>query len=573
MQFKEQNQKRFEIFKMHRDWHRDNFGIDGSWKGPFTRNGVENAREWLWHAMAFLAGDEDDIKLGNIIIRATPNVPNHFNSVTGIQILLRYSDQLEDESVSHLRTIISDGIAENIDYSLGITGLNNFSSLRALFFLCASQLFETYPVPYKMHSPIPEVYNCIRLRRFGLNLLQLIEDQLDRTILAEEFNSPTYSPISLLAMAEIVNLIDYTPAVESAARIERRLWQEVLAFHHPKLYHTSGPYARGYMIDSVGHGSNWKVLCAFLGIDANVSVQKLLYPPQHGQIIHHDGDVPYQQAEVCWYVLPEYHIPRDLLEAFNTRAFPYSYQGAYEWYGHGFKTSDGRIILNVEGDFCNSGGKGFATCYQTDNFSIGSMSESYTGHNHPCQIVYRLAEITGLPGTTRSVTTNMLTQSFPEFISNELGDKVPPVVFMNNGQFKTTQDANRVSGIVHPHHWAALTTNIGHKQPGCDEISFNMFISEHLPLDRSVEKATLNGEVFAEKMISADGDQAEFVIEDATVKISCRLKVPDAKFRLFHHGGFLRCSAILYEGSPRTFTPEELEKFTVEFSITAENRS
>lgn len=570
----EQNHRRVEIFRVHRNWHRDNFGIDGHWKGPLSRNGVDNAREWLWHAMAFLAGNEADIKLGNIIIRATPNVPNHFSSIAGIHILLRYSDQLENESVSRLRAIIFDSIAENVDYSLSITGLNNFSAMRAMFFLGAAQLFETYQVPYKMHSPVPEVYNCVRLRRFGVNLLRLIEAQFDRADLAEEFNSPTYSPLSLMAIAEIVNLIDYAPAIESAARIERRLWREMLAFHHPRLYHASGPYSRAYMVDSVGHGANWKILCAFLGIDGDTTVEQLLYPPQQGQVIHHDGDIPFQQCETCWHVLGEYHIPDDILEEFNTRAFPYSYQGSYEWSGFGFKTSDGRIILNVEGDYCTPGGKGIAGCYQTKKFSIGSMSESNTTHNHPCQIVYRLGEATGLPGTTRSVTTNMLTNAPSEFVTNELGDRIPPVMFANNGRFEITQDANTVSGTVQPYHWSAhyFNASIGQKQPGCDEISFNMFVSKHLHLERPVEKATLNGEVFTGQMLSADGDRAEFIIEDAAVKISCRLKASDAKLRLFHHGGFLRCSAVLYEGPPKMFTPEQLEKFTVEFSITVENR-
>ena len=574
MKPEEQSRRRSGIFKVHRDWHRDNFGIDGSWKGPFTRNGVTHAREWLWHATAFLAGDEVDVKLGNIIIRATPNVPNHFSSLIGIHLLLRYPDRLENESASHLRTIIFDGIAENVDFSLGITGLNNFSAMRAMFFLGASQLFETYEVPYKMRSPVPEVYNCVRLRKFGVNLLRLIEAQLDRTDLAEEFNSPTYSPLSLLAVAEIVNLIDYTPAVEAAVRIERRLWQELLAFHHPRLYHASGPYSRAYTVDSVGHASCWKILCAFLGLDGDTTVEQLLYPSQRGQVIHHDGDIPFQQCETCWHILGEYHIPDDILEEFNTRAFPYSYQGSYEWPGYGFKTSDGRVILNVEGDFCTPGGKGLAKCYQTENFSIGSMSESYFGHNHACQVVYRLVEDDRPLGSTRSVTVNMFTQAQPEYVTNELGDKVPPVLLPNNGRFLTKQEKNTVNGTVQLYHWAIhyFKQDLLQKEIGCDEISFNLLVSEHLPPDIPVEQVSLNGELFSGKPLKTKGKEAKFLIEDGKVRITCYVKVDNAEFRVYRHGGFLRCAAFLYEGQAKMFTPEQLEQFAVEFSLTVENR-
>jgi len=524
----QQNERRANLYALHRQWHRDNFDENGAWIGKNPRNPEGDSREWLWHALAFLAGDEADIKLGNTILAATPNVANHFNGVSAAMVLLRYGELLRDETRQHLMSIVCDCHAEARDFAFAVNGVNNFASMWAFYHLAASQILETY-VPAYPHQSIPEVYNKYRMRQFGLNVLRLMEAQLDRTCLASEFNSPTYSPISLLHMAEIVNLVNYEPAQQIAARIEAQLWRELLGFHHPILRHVSGPHSRAYTVDTVGHASGFKVLCAFLGLDGDTTVADLIYPPQEGQVIHdHGADPTHQQAFAVWLARGDYHIPAETLDAFRERTFPYTFQGTHEWPGKGYRRPDGSLILNVDGEDSTPSGTGTACCYQEETFALGSMAETYTPANHACHAVYCLDDPPLPPlGGTRTATVVM-------FHEPVLDDNVLPVHLPNVGHFLTTQENARVSGTVKSHPWVF--------ENDAPQVSANLLISEHLPLDTPVRRAQLNDIAFADSPIETIGRSARFVIDDGSVRITWAVQTEcEAVFGVLRQAGFLRC--------------------------------
>ena len=561
MSIEAQKHRRSKIYALHRRCNRRYFRDDGRWLDDSIDTDAGLAREMLWHAMAFMAGDTDDVAFGNTIICQTPHVSNHFNPVAAASLWSHYEDKLSDDALDRLSAMINDNVAELVDFGLGMVGLNNYSSMLASFFLATSEHLETYEVPYKRKS-IPEVYNRFRLRNFGMNMLRLMQTQLDRTDFASEFNSPTYSPITLWGLSEIICTSNYEPARQLASQIARRLWKELLGFHHPCLRHTSGPHSRAYLVDSVGHGSNWKSLCAFTGIDED-NIENLLYSPVRGQVI--TGEMTFRQSVLCWLIRPDYQVPQDLLAEFESRTFPYSFQGSFEWAGKGFKDSKGNVVINVDGDYKTAGGKAFARCYQDTYFSIGSMSETHTSMNHPCQIVYQLNDKTVGIGDTRSITAVMLTNSLTEETTESTGAIVPGAAFDNNGLFRTEQKDNYVKGSVEPYHWAPLYRNAN----GCDEISFNVFISEHLPMGRPVENITLN----RQSLLELESKHAEFIIVDGRVKVTCKLQTLEkSKFQISRHGGFLRCSAILYKGDKRFLTTKELAYFKTEFEITVEHR-
>ena len=94
--------RRASIYAVHRDVHRVHFTQEGRWIGPGDRSDVGSSREWLWHAFAFLAGNEPDRRLGNAIAAATPNLPNHFNPIAAAQLILTYPDGLDSPAREHL---------------------------------------------------------------------------------------------------------------------------------------------------------------------------------------------------------------------------------------------------------------------------------------------------------------------------------------------------------------------------------------------------------------------------------------------------------------------------------------
>ena len=94
-----QEKRRNDIYALHVELNRDNFSDDGCWIGQDWGRGVGFSREMLWHSIAFLAGDEDDIRIGNAMICNTPNNLNHFNPITAVEILLRYKKSLEPKTL------------------------------------------------------------------------------------------------------------------------------------------------------------------------------------------------------------------------------------------------------------------------------------------------------------------------------------------------------------------------------------------------------------------------------------------------------------------------------------------
>jgi len=561
-----QAKRREEIYAVHRKFNRKHFRDDGRWTDESLHGKIERSREMLWHAMAFLAGDADDVALGNAIIRRTPNVANHFNGVAAASIWLHYEEQLDKEAIDALRAIINDLFPEMVDFGLGIAGVSNYSSMLAWFFLAASQRMEMYEVPYK-HRSISEVYNRFRMRRFGLNMLYVMKAQLERTDLAMEFNSPTYSPITLWGISQIARLSDHQPARELASWIERSLWRELLAFHHPGLGHNSGPHSRAYMVDSIGHSSNWRLLCSFLGIDNGPTVEELIYTPQRGQVI--TGELAFRQSLLCWLIRAEYRVPQDLLDAFGGRSFPYEFEGGYEWAGQGFQRPDGTVVTNVDGDYLTPGGVGRARCYQDEDFSISSMSETNKPMNHPCQVVYRLRDGQAPLGSTRSITTVMLTGRLDDGEAHAADDPVPWIVFANNGRFRTEQTGPSVKGTVEPHHWSPLYG----PRKGCGEISFNLFVSEHLPVAMPVEKVTVNGRVFEGVPVDVGGEMGTFEIVDGRARVEARVRAAQpVRFRVWRQCGFLRCAVVLYEGPPKMFGKDDLARFKIDFEITVRGR-
>jgi len=522
-------QRRASLFAAHRDLHRAHFTEGGAWIGPGKRDDVGAAREWLWHAFAFLAGDERDARLASAILAAAPNLPNGFNPIAAAQLLARHGARIDDRARANLVRIVNDGLPDAIDHSLAVTGLNNFSAMRAMLFLTAAQVLERYDVTYP-HRAIPDVYNRYRLQKFGRNVLFLLESQLERVELAEEFNSPTYSPITLMAVAEIVNLVDDPVAVRSARRIEQRLWQEQLMFHHPAMQTPTGPHARGYEVDRICHASNWKVLAAVLGFTQTCATQ-LLYPPAQGQVIH-GGDLVAQQTIACWLAAPDYHIPSDLLCAHQSRAFPFEQSATYEWTGMGYQRSDGRVVLNVEGDYTGAGGRGTVHTWQSRDAALGTMSDSYSTQNVPCHLIYRVDEGDAL-GATRAACL-VMTQT-PEKDRNASPKQ-------NCGEFRIRQIGASAAGSVRPYPWIVSSSPVDERF----EYRLELQISEHLPLGRPVQRVYFNGEPISAETEPPSAAQGQFRIDDGPIRLELSISgTVSVRFHIVRRNGLLVCGAIL----------------------------
>ena len=144
-------------------------------------------------------------------------------------------------------------------------GINNVSCMTTVFLLAASEIIDHYDFKDTFAS-IPEVYNSFRLKTIGLNMLKVLAYHAEHDSFINEFNSPTYTPISILHMAYIVELIDDCEARRIALKIERKIWNEVLSMHHPELGLSCGPFSRAYRVDIIGQLSAMRTMFCYLGI-------------------------------------------------------------------------------------------------------------------------------------------------------------------------------------------------------------------------------------------------------------------------------------------------------------------
>ncbi|HEY3418152.1 MAG TPA: hypothetical protein VGM23_14840, partial [Armatimonadota bacterium] len=228
--------------------------------GEFIHYGTPpSTRERLWNCMSLLAhGDLAYRALAEQIILKTPADHNHFEPIAAAEVHVRFRDILSEQTLAHLQQIVADHLVNLIEVRFGGPGTNNFTCMTTWFLLAASQVLERYPFPHQFAS-IPEVYTRDRIKTMGLNALHALAHHAEHEPVFREFNSPTYSPISVHAMAKIVEMIDDAQAKELALSIEAKLWRELLTFYHPELSVSCGPFSRSYRGDILGQNTQMRM--------------------------------------------------------------------------------------------------------------------------------------------------------------------------------------------------------------------------------------------------------------------------------------------------------------------------
>jgi hypothetical protein len=183
---------------------------------------------------------------------------------------------------------------------------------------------------------------------------------LSRSAWASEYNSSTYSPVTLKAVTQIATYA-HDPEIRALARqIEHRLWAEVLLHYHPGTLHQAGPNARGYSVDQAGHNHLLQLLF-WLVFGEEVTGRDMLksyFEPDGTEVIHFEGSYIQNIAEFCDFIDAEFHVPDSLAPLIHARQYPAMLRGRTEVGGQ----CDG--IANVA-----------HTCtYMEEDFSIGSVN-------------------------------------------------------------------------------------------------------------------------------------------------------------------------------------------------------
>lgn len=168
-----------------------------------------------------------------------------------------------------------------------------------------------------------EMLDCPDAVEYGVWNLRQLRAMLVRGGINSEYNSPTYSPLTIHAMGEIASHARNAEAREIARGIEERLWIDLAARFHPDMGVLAGPYSRAYTIDTIAHLSCVASLLWFvLGDGINPSPMVLFDPPTE-LVVHHKGDYPFNITQMCWFAAGIYHMPETALALFREKRYPF----------------------------------------------------------------------------------------------------------------------------------------------------------------------------------------------------------------------------------------------------------
>jgi len=328
------------------------YDAEGNWqldsKPPETR-------ERYWGAFALYANGLDE--LADAVIRPGQTDTygkvrfNIFDTNIAAKLLVLHRDQMADDVREKLEGLTRDGFnfkPGNRQPDYQFHGYNDNMPAKATMGLVLGG----------------ELLGDEGALRYGIWDLQQLSAMLVRSGINSEFNSPTYTPLTMHGMASIAEHATDPEARALARKIEERLWIDLAARFHPNIGVASGPYARAYTTDTIAHLSSYAALLwCVLGDRAHPSPMEL-FSRTEDLVIHHEGDYPFNINQHCWFAAADYHVPELAARMFESKSYPFRAVATAEVGGAG--TDFPARPTRIESVLC-------------DDFSLATSNSCYGG--------------------------------------------------------------------------------------------------------------------------------------------------------------------------------------------------
>lgn len=414
-----QKKRRKLINNLVTDYTLEKFDKNGRWQGQevdfWNRKDFNpGLRERFWFAAAFLETQRQDATItANAIIKNSKPARCEFAPMGAVQLLAKYKNGLEDESVWMLENYIKESASHFLSDSMDFVGVNdNFPSMAAFTSLIGGKMINR-----------PDSYER------GIIRLGQLKDMLVRRGVATEYNSPTYSSIQICAMAEIANLADDDEVRELALNCEERLWVDMLGHYHHGISQVAGPYSRAYTVDSTGHTHQSRfILYALLGDKMKVNPLNTLFETSEGsqgEVIH--GWPEFMQVSTAWLMNVDYHCPEYLIELGLNKKYPYLFKASTE-----FSSSTDASPFEEKRDpyteaevYEYPAGTGSIITYMTEDYALGVASnEFHRGvQTDSFHILYRKAAVESQSDIGTVYSRYIINEEEPSVTSSMLDDK------------------------------------------------------------------------------------------------------------------------------------------------------
>ncbi|MBR3692741.1 MAG: hypothetical protein IKL89_08625 [Clostridia bacterium] len=496
------------------------------------------SREILWGAVAMLGSDNAEAAKRAVLIMehmTDPSTGYHgvrgsFDMHAAINILLRHREKLSDTVVDMIYDGIRDMMRKVVSPDVNYSGINdNFPSMD-----CFSALVGG-----------PLVGDTAAFEK-GKYMLSELRAMLTRRGFLSEYNSPTYTSISLHAMADIAELCEDGEMRELALQCEERIWADLILHYHPGISVLSGPYSRTYTVDCAGHEHAARnVLWAALGDELvpvnmmNTALTSL--SGEEGEIMHNSNF--HLQSNAVWQVSGDYHLPEYLVEALRARKFPFTFTG----------TTECRCRSDIDAaypDYVFPGGNYPVTTYMQPDYTLGcALRDFSTGsQTNSFQITYRKKA----PVTRQADIGTVFTKYLIEKGVGCEPKQLDAHYIYDSGRKICLQKENSALVAYKPKHWA-------------DENVTRMALAIQLPAMYSApEEVYIGGERVdtAGEGTLYTGELSDIVIRDGNVWMGFRPLAVDcagegAGIRVERDAKFLSLLLVNHDGAPIDLTVKE----------------
>jgi hypothetical protein len=351
-------QRRRSLQKIQRRTYATWFTKEGQPRAPIADPRVP------WQvALVLLGGEAAHRQLGAAVLRHAPRSPCHFRPSYAASILIRYTKYLSPAIGSSTEQYLLNSLPGAMTRDIRYHGYNdNFPSLATATLALAGRLLD--------HGVA---------REHARRNLSALTTLLRRRAWLSEFNSPTYTPITLAALAETAEFADDAEVREMALHCERRVWDDVAAHWHGPTCQPAGPYSRAYECDRVAQFNSLHVpVWLTTGSDCFLDPISSLFPPPSEQVIHHSGDLKFVQGFTAAIGAAPYHPPMGLSTRLWQKRLPATAAGDCE------AGTCGEIAVGAKPRILYGCSGNFTTTWLAPEFSIGSSRRPFLDGNQAC---------------------------------------------------------------------------------------------------------------------------------------------------------------------------------------------
>ncbi|MBC2603653.1 hypothetical protein [Puniceicoccus vermicola] len=510
-------------FDSEGNWiHPVGVSAEGAWIHPPQPIPKTYTRFVFWMTMGLLCGSEEDVRLGNAILEKTRfhshNIPDQpgvdpekippfdiFVTNHSMQMLAVHGKKLDESVKQQIEFWATAGLRDymgNRSADLQFHGFNdNMPAKATLGLILGGEYFEDSDA-----------------FEHGLWNLHQLARMLSRRGLISEYNSPTYTPFTLVNLTVISQYAKSEEARTLASQCCERIWAEILAAFHRPTGLMGGPYSRAYHFDSTAHLSTQSFLL-WLALDEMVlpnPIEEFQKDPI--ELLHAHGFAPESLGRLAWVSSCQLTPPKELLRWSRDRQYPFQFHATAERGGDGEKYCS---EVNI-------------TQYQEKDFSLGTAEGECWSQlqSEVFYFTYRKKQ----PATRREDVR----VAYTRYLIDDEDPKDPGESLKTHGIVHTLQDKREALVLARP------TLNLS--ATPLRRLRFCLIIPEHFgTIDRIIETET------------------HLFLEDGPIRYAVRPLNPSdwegtARIKMNRIENYLLLSLENYNGLPRQFTEEELKQ-------------